>query len=161
MSESYKGTRLAKEEDFKGIVKLHMQLISQLKECHPSMYDFKKSGEQTRYKNRLKEYKEDENSLILVYEGDDQIVGYIVGKVVVYPGFNKHLVGGEITEVAVSPRHRKKGIAKKLIEQLGSFFKLKNVEVLEAWVDLKNKRALAVWERLGFNKELVIMKKEL
>ncbi len=88
--------------------------------------------------NSLREELENENACFLVALENEEVLGYV----------GSHIVLGEayITNIAVFPLQRKKGIAKKLIKAL--------CEKAEYSVSLEvrssNKIAISLYESLGF-----------
>lgn len=75
----------------------------------------------------------------LVAELDSQVFGYV--------GMNLISPEGEITNIAVSARFRRHGVAKALIEQLT---KVKGLGKLMLDVRVSNTAAIALYEKCGF-----------
>jgi ribosomal protein S18 acetylase RimI-like enzyme len=57
-----------------------------------------------------------------------------------------------ITEVAVSPTARKKGIGGKIMQSIDELAKIRGVETLYLHVDVENSNALSLYDRAGFQK---------
>jgi len=56
-----------------------------------------------------------------------------------------------ITEVAVSPSARRKGIGQKIMESLDELAKIRGVETLYLHVDVNNLGALSLYARAGYS----------
>ena len=72
------------------------------------------------------------------------------GKILGYSGFRYVLDEGHITTLAVSPRHRKKGVGTKLITQLIADAKDKGLKKLYLEVRQSNIGAQKIYKKLGF-----------
>jgi len=90
----------------------------------------------------------DYNSLGLVAKENDKIVGFIIGRI----HTERKSAVGHILTVDVSPEHRRKGIAQKLLEEMERIFKEKGVKLcyLEARED--NVAALGLYQKSGYRK---------
>jgi len=90
----------------------------------------------------------DYNSISLVAKVNDKIVGFIIGKINVQ---RKSLVGHILT-IDVSPVHRRKGIAQKLLQEIEKIFKEKGLEVCYLEVREDNIVALSLYHKSGYRK---------
>lgn len=84
---------------------------------------------------------------MIVAEQENQIVGYA--------GF---YTSGDITNIAVLPEFRGKGIGSQLVEAMQKEAKSKNINNLFLEVRVSNKIAIALYEKCGF-KRINIRKK--
>lgn len=75
--------------------------------------------------------------------------GIIVGQAGVIISFSE----GELTNVAVSAAHRKRGIAHELLQYIFSDVRNDNVTEFTLEVRSGNKAAIALYEKLGFQSE--------
>lgn len=82
------------------------------------------------------------NALFLTAKNNNQILGYI----------GSHLVLDEcyITNIAVFSEHRRKGVAKSLINELCRVLNEKKASFVTLEVRISNKEAIALYEKLGF-----------
>lgn len=80
-----------------------------------------------------------------VYEAHGQILGYSVIR----------LLGdeGEIQRIAVAPRFRRLGIARKLMEAMVTFYRLRGVRAITLEVRESNEGARKLYDSYGFKKE--------
>ncbi len=85
-----------------------------------------------------------ENCIILKAEEDGEFVGYCGVEIV--------LDEGNILNVAVSEKHRRKGIASALISAIIDECAIKNVEQIFLEVNEHNDSAIALYQKHGFEK---------
>jgi ribosomal-protein-alanine acetyltransferase len=88
----------------------------------------------------------DHNSTSLTAELNGEVMGFVIGK-------TRRIwksATGHILTIDVSPKHRRKGIALRLLQEIESIFKDKGVKVcfLEARED--NTAALSLYQRFGY-----------
>ena len=90
----------------------------------------------------------DSNSVSLVSKVRGEIVGYVIGKTYV----DKKSATGHILTIDVSPKHRRKGIGQRLLQEIEKIFKGKGVKIccLEARED--NIAALNLYQKFGYEK---------
>ena len=90
----------------------------------------------------------DYNSISLVAKVNDKIVGFIIGKINVE---RKSLVGHILT-IDVSHRHRRKGIAERLLQEIEKIFREKGIKVCYLEVREDNIAALNLYQKSGYRK---------
>lgn len=83
-----------------------------------------------------------ENTIFLVAKEDERVVGYV--------GMYRSLDEGEITNVAVAPDVRRRGIGEKLLHKLFSLAEEKGVEKIILEVRVSNDSAVRLYEKNGF-----------
>ncbi len=90
----------------------------------------------------------DYNSISLVAKENEKIVGFIIGRIHVE---RKSLIGHILT-IDISPAHRRKGIAVKLLQEIERIFKEKGVKVCHLEVREDNVAALSLYQKSGYKK---------
>ena len=80
----------------------------------------------------------------LVFEEDGEIQGYLLGSIL--------LDEGEIANVATAPKHRKKGVAKKLMDAFEEKAKTQGVETMFLEVRVSNLPAQSLYSAYGYEK---------
>jgi ribosomal-protein-alanine acetyltransferase len=90
----------------------------------------------------------DYNSVSLVAKVNDKIVGFIIGMVY----FERNLLVGHILTVDVSEAHRRKGIAKGLLQEIEKILKEKGASACHLEVREDNIAALNLYKKLGYKK---------
>lgn len=104
-------------------------------------------------KLELKSLKEDFNDKkikIFIYEIEGKIVGYINFSIIKCSSYTKVKYRGEIHDLFVSKKYRKKGIGKKLVNYALSFFNSKNIKNIFISVSSNNISSITFYENLGF-----------
>ncbi|MBR5478570.1 MAG: ribosomal protein S18-alanine N-acetyltransferase [Clostridia bacterium] len=111
--------------------KRHIPQVAMLeKECFSSPWSEK----------MLEETYDNPCSYLIVWEEGDRVAGYV--------GLYKILDEGYITNVAVLPCFRRRGIAKALVEKLVA--ENRDLSFLTLEVRASNAGAIALYEKLGF-----------
>ncbi len=82
------------------------------------------------------------------YFGTFNEEGYLIG----YAGMWISVDGGEITNVAVHPDYRRKGIACSLVENLIEICRVNNLKFINLEVRESNCKAISLYNKLGFEK---------
>lgn len=90
----------------------------------------------------------DSNSMILVSRVKGEIVGFIIGKTYM----DKKPATGQILTIDVSPKHRRKGIGQRLLQEIEKTFKDKGVKICYLEVQENNFVALSLYQKLGYKK---------
>ena len=90
----------------------------------------------------------DSNSVILVSRVKGEIVGFIIGKTYM----DKKTSAGQILTIDVSPKHRRKGIGQRLLQEIEKTFKDKGVKICYLEVRENNFVALSLYQKLGYKR---------
>jgi len=90
----------------------------------------------------------DYNSISLVAKVNGEIIGFIIGMVY----FERNSLVGHILTIDVSPTYRRKGIAKRLLQEIEKIFKEKRVKACRLEVREDNIAALSLYQKLGYKK---------
>jgi len=90
----------------------------------------------------------DSNSVILVSRMKGEIVGFIIGKTYM----DKKPATGQILTIDVSPKHRRKGIGQRLLQEIERTFKDKGVKICYLEVRENNFVALSLYQKFGYKR---------
>ncbi len=90
----------------------------------------------------------DYNSVSLVAKANGEIIGFIIGTI--YPERNS--LTGHILTIDISPIHRRKGTAHKLLQETEKIFKEKGVKACHLEVREDNIAALRLYQKFGYKK---------
>ena len=90
----------------------------------------------------------DSNSVILVSRVKGEIVGFIIGKTYM----DKKPATGQILTIDVSPKHRRKGIGQRLLQEIERTFKDKGVKICYLEVRENNFVALSLYQKFGYKR---------
>lgn len=88
----------------------------------------------------------DYNSISLVARVDGQIVGFVIGVIYV----DREALHGHIYTIEVLPACRRRGIGEKLLLEIESVFRQKDVEALSLEVREDNVAAIGLYRKLGY-----------
>jgi ribosomal-protein-alanine acetyltransferase len=88
------------------------------------------------------------NSVNLVAKMNSEIIGFIIG--IIY--FERRALTGHILTIDVSPIHRRRGVAQKLLQETEKIFKEKGVKACRLEVREDNIAALGLYQKLGYKK---------
>ena len=90
----------------------------------------------------------DYNSVSLVAKVNSEIIGFIIG--IIY--LERNSPTGHILTIDISPIHRRKGIAQKLLQEIEKIFKEKGVKACRLEVREDNIAALRLYQKFGYKK---------
>lgn len=93
-------------------------------------------------KESLAKEVDNDSSMFFVYEDNGEILGYA--------GMYLIIDEGDITNVAVSVKHRRKGIAGEILRQLFSKASEKGIKSFTLEVRKSNLGAISLYEAMGF-----------
>lgn len=141
--------RKAKEEDFKQLHKLIMQVHKIHVEERRDMYKDVDPLNFEEFKNELL----DTNNIYLVAEIDKKVVGLCFAQIKKISN-NKIMKDREIlniSDICVDKDERRKGIGEKLYSQVLQIGNEKNIDSIELMVWGFNKNAIKFYEKIGMN----------
>ena len=107
--------------------------------------------------NYFKNIIKNKNNILLCYEENNIIKGYIYLKPVNNDSQNCYLIDG----LYVDNEYRNKGIATKLIENALNVIKETNVAVVDINVMANNSVAISLYKRFGFNEFRISLRKNI
>jgi len=99
-------------------------------------------------KKQIAQLLTDYNSISLLAKCNGKTVGFIIGRI----GVEEKVLAGHILTLDVLPTQRRRGIGRRLLNELESIFYQKNISVsyLEARED--NVAAVRLYERMGYKR---------
>ena len=107
-------------------------------------------------KDYFKNVIKNEENILLCYEENNIIKGYIYLKQMINNNKKGYLIDG----LYVEELYRNKGIASKLIEKALNITKDNGIEVLEINVMSQNKKAIKLYKKYGFNEFKICFRKK-
>ena len=107
-------------------------------------------------KDYFKNVIKNEENILLCYEENNIIKGYIYLKQIINNNKKGYLIDG----LYVEELYRNKGIASKLIEKALNITKDNGIEVLEINVMSQNKKAIKLYKKYGFNEFKICFRKK-
>jgi GNAT superfamily N-acetyltransferase len=127
---------------WQALTDFHVQLDPRLPTATP--------GAAENYAARLLERRDDPYTQTFVAEVGGQVVAYILGAIIeMQPDLFEYVDAGFIADVFVDPAHRRRGIARQLVETLTAWFAERGVFLVEWQVAARNPDAIRFWEAVG------------
>lgn len=103
-------------------------------------------NEEAFTKRQIARLLEDYNSISLVARVEGQIVGFVIGVIFA----DRKALHGHIYTIEVLPGHRRRGIGEKLLLEIESVFRQKDVEASSLEVRENNAAAIGMYRKLGY-----------
>lgn len=88
------------------------------------------------------------NSVSLVAKTDNEIVGFIIGTI----DIERNALAGHVLTLDISPHHRRKRIAQRLLREIEKIFREKGVKTCHLEVREDNVAALRLYQKFGYQK---------
>ena len=112
-------------------------------------------------KNYYEHFFEKKDSCIIVAKDEDHnIMGYGFGFIIDYGNVYDKKVA-QLDAVYIKPEHRKKGIARQIIQYFSEWSRNNKVSYIELKVCENNNKAIELYEKEGFATSKKILKKNL
>ncbi len=154
--------RKAKLKDLNTLVKLNTELLRhhlKFEKELDALAPPKKRKPAMEKKVRQRIYSK--NSLAIVAEESNQIVGYLTASIKQKPEYFKINKYGHIHQLFVRPGFRNKGLGKALFKEAEKFFKKKGLKWLEVDASVKNLPTKKTYNALGMRGFETIMVKKV
>jgi len=91
-----------------------------------------------------------ESSCVLVAELDDLVVGHCLATISKYPPIYDVVEYGQIMDLAVTHKYRRKGVGETLVNAIRSWFLARGIHRVEVRVAVSNEVSVAFWRKMGF-----------
>lgn len=101
-----------------------------------------------------------DDALAVIATDDAGIIGYAIGRITALPSFFEHRFRGYIHDVYVREAYRRRGVGRRMVEEILDWLRDRGVTMVELTVAANND-ATAFWERLGFRTYMFQMKADL
>ncbi len=101
-----------------------------------------------------------DDALAVIAKEGDEIIGYAIGRITTLPPFFEHRYRGYIHDVFVREAYRRRGVGRRLVEEILDWLRHRGVSLIELTVATNND-AVHFWKRLGFQTYMHQMKLEL
>lgn len=150
--------RRAREEDIDDLIVMIERFYRFNEEFDPAW----STKPETRLvaKELASKYIGDPSSVVLVAQIDERIVGFVRAEVRENPILENGRLG-VIVELYVHPQYRRRGVARRLVEEASKELARKGVNVVGAEFPSANKIAETFYESLGFRPYLSVYIKEV
>ncbi len=109
-----------------------------------SIYEIKTNARET-YKFYLKKILKNQESIVLVCEIENKVVGYIIAEESLLPPVYKEEKVGTVVEIGITEKYRNKGIGEKLLEKTEKWFVSKDINTIECVISDFNEISKGFW----------------
>ncbi|RJS90514.1 GNAT family N-acetyltransferase [Candidatus Bathyarchaeota archaeon] len=140
--------RSAERSDVEELVRLRLLFQRHMERPNPRVWRITKEGE-AHLREETEEMLAKEDGRMLVAVKDGVIVGFIYGEFSHRTTYTPNNIG-RISILYVREEFRRRGIGKRLVEELCRFFASKNVEEVTLNYIIGNEEAEGFWGALGF-----------
>jgi len=152
--------RTANISDIEKILILEEQVFKLHYSARPDLIDKEKSPNSYEF---LRKYIESDNGKIFIAEIDEKIIRHCIINIKEIKNHHIYfdMMNIEIDDMCIDEKHRKKGIGKKLFEEVIKFSKEKGIKRLELGVWEFNENAIKFYESLGMKTKYRRMELEI
>ena len=140
--------RKATPKDVPAIVELWKELMDYHKKLDP-LFTRSTSGHK-RFAELLSHYIDNNDSSVFVAMDGKNPVGYCLIKISNCPPVLKKQQYGELSNIAVTKKYRRRGIGKKLIKKVRQWCAKRGISRIEARYSTENQAAAGFWAKVGF-----------
>ncbi len=140
--------RRAASSDVKRIVELRLLSQKHFEKSNPLIWRISEEGKRL-LKQKVQNDLANSNVRILLAEADGNIIGYVQGEVTCRSDHLPRTVG-QVSLMYVVKEFRRKGVGRRLMEELCRFFNSNKAEDLTVRYVIGNKEAEGFWRKLGF-----------
>jgi len=104
----------------------------------------------------------DQTQAFFVAKVGNKIIGFLYGYIKIHSGFFKKRIIAHISDIAVKDSFRRKGVGTDLMRCFEDDFAKKNsANCMSLYVHIQNQSGLEFYDKLGFERKLISMKKDL
>jgi len=140
--------RKATTKDVSAIVELWKELMDYHKKLDP-IWTRSASGHE-RFAEFLTQHINSNDSCAFVAMDGKNPVGFCLIKISNYPPALEKQQYGELTNIAVTKKYRRRGIGKKLIKKVRQWCAKRGISRIEARYSMANKTSTEFWAKVGF-----------
>lgn len=150
--------RKAEETDFKQVLDLQLEL--EKTECKFDSNLVEGCYDTNEGKRRLKNRIMDKNQIFLVAQSDDEIIGFIDGRIMDEAIWYKEKVG-ILEHICVGKEYRKKGIAMLLLKKFEEEIKKMGAKYIQILAFPNNNPAIDLYKKYGYKEYSVYYSKKI
>lgn len=151
--------RNANKEDISSIADLWEEMM-QFHIQKSNLYEIKDDAREI-YSNYLKEVQKNVKNIVLVYEINNEIVGYLMAGESIQPPVYKETHIGDIIDLSVTEKYQNKGIGEELLREVEKIFAKRGITRIECMVSHFNEISKNFWLKNGYNPYNVMCVKKL
>ena len=155
--------RIATKNDVPTLVEWMLNLVLHVQVSSSDPYVLAlEEGYENKFAPWFIKTMDSENSVVYMAEDNNIPVGFVFGKITEpFMSLSKIKAIGQIELCWVETRYRKQGIATKLVRELESWFKKKNIEYVDLQYLVGNVEAENSWVHLGYKPYRIAARKKI
>lgn len=139
--------RKATKEDISAIIDLWQEMMD-FHIQRSDLYEMKPDARNI-YSNYIKDILRSPDYIVLVYELENKVLGYLIATESDDPPVYKDTIG-IISELCVTEKHRNEGIGEKLLAEVEKIFINKGIKRMECMVSDFNEISKNFWQKHGY-----------
>ena len=147
--------RKAKVSNVAEIIELWKQLMDYHRKL--DLFFTRSTNGHINFRKHLVECIESEDACVFIAVENEEILGYILGKIQEYPPVFETEKYAEIFDMYVKQDFRRQKIGERLVKNAVDYFKKKGLSRIEMKVATKNKPGIDFWKNQGFEEYMKIM----
>jgi len=140
--------RKANKKDMDAIVGLWEEMMKFHAKLS-NLYELKTNAKET-YHEYLNEILKNDAAIILVYEMENRLCGYLIAEESELPLVYKQTRIGSVLEISVTEKHQNKDIGSQLLKEIEKIFISKGIDRIECMVSCFNEISKKFWFKNGF-----------
>ncbi len=148
MSETTPAVRRCETRDLAAVKDLFREFVEYHSAMDPSFVKVRGYGDLfVRY---IEDNMNGENSLVLVAECGEAVVGYCLGQIMEKPPVYPEPRYGYIDNIAVREGYQRKGIGAMLVREMCRWFASRDLRRVEVFAAVKNPKSTSFWRKMGY-----------
>lgn len=151
--------RKAVPDDRSAIVKLWREMMS-FHEKRDPLFAITNGGPE-RFNEFLTANLSDDTACVLVATVDGNVVGYCHANLEKLPPVFENQDIGLVSELAVGEAHRRRGIGRRLYQEIEAWFKDRGIQRIDVRVAAANEVSTAFWSECGFGEHVMTVNKRI
>ena len=139
---------LQDENDLASVLKLCKDFFAEYEDYHEEFFDTHPLSDDD-LSGRFRQSMASDNSVTIIAEADDRVVGYVSMDLREQPSFYKVKRVGAVWGLMVAERYRRRGIATRLLSEAKTYFRRKGIKYFTAYTSVANHGAIEFYRRNG------------
>ena len=129
-----------------------VELWEEFMDFHRSVDSFytRSQDASVSFGKRVEESIESDDSRVLVALEEGRVVAFSIAHIVKLPPVFERKTNGYISEMAVRPHYRRKGIGERMLAKIYEWFESRNIDRIELRVVVGNQIGYSFWKKHGF-----------
>ena len=151
--------RLATNEDLPQICDLWYTMLldhGEYEVYYEPSYDSKE-----QFRSMLNWALTTKDRFLFISEKNQEIIGFLYGILRSIPPVFKKGIEAHVSDIVVKEEFRSMGYGRKLVNHFKGFAEKEGANVMSLNVHIKNTRAIDFYEKTGWEKQMIVMRKDI